>query len=127
MSDFRTNPRPPSCRAERASSPLPDKEAILREKPVGKSRYFCFYLSNWRKPAPFSCLFQLLVPTVLTSQHVTVSELPGKREGQFQYQCSVVLIGTWQQQLGLSPQEATVYVQGYGHDYFRRLDDQAGG
>ena len=28
---------------------------------------------------------------------------------------------------GLSQEEATAYVQGYGHDYFRRFDDKAGG
>jgi HEAT repeats len=38
-----------------------------------------------------------------------------------------LLLQVLQQQLGLSPQEATAYVQGYGHDYFRRFDDQAGG
>ena len=38
-----------------------------------------------------------------------------------------LLLQVLQQQLGLSPQEATAYLQGYGHDYFRRFDDQAGG
>ena len=37
-----------------------------------------------------------------------------------------LLLRVLQQQVGLSSQEATTYLQGYGHDYFRRFDDQAG-
>jgi hypothetical protein len=38
-----------------------------------------------------------------------------------------LLLQVLQQQPGLSRQEATAYLQGYGHDYFRRFDDQARG
>ncbi len=38
-----------------------------------------------------------------------------------------LLLQVLQQQVGLSRQEATTYLQGYGHDYFRRFDDQARG
>ncbi len=38
-----------------------------------------------------------------------------------------LLLQVLQQQLGLPPQEAAGYLQGYGHDYFRRFDDQTEG